>query len=123
MSDRRASHLSDADLHRLRAVLSKKRDELIAAQRALAADQRGIHDAEPEQGDLAEDQIEQAAALRLGAFDASLLAEVERALKKLDDGDYGTSEDSGDPIPLPRLEAIPWARRTAAEEQLRQPRR
>ena len=117
MTERHASHLSDADLHRLRAALSKKRDELIAAQRATTAEQRGIHDRETEQGDVAESLIEQEASLRLGAFDATLLADVERALKKLDDGGYGVSEDSGAPIPLERLEAVPWARRTAQEEQ------
>jgi DnaK suppressor protein len=117
MTERRASHLSEADLHRLRTALSRKRDELIAARSEAAAPQRGIHDAETEQGDVAENLIEQEAALRLGAFDAALLADVERALKKLDDGGYGTSEDSGAPIPLERLEVMPWARRTADEEQ------
>jgi DnaK suppressor protein len=120
MTERSATHLSDADLHRLRAALVKKRDELIAAQRETTAEQRGIHEPETEQGDVAENLIEQEASLRLAAFDATLLAEVERALKKIDDGDYGTSEDSGAPIPLARLDAMPWARRTAQEEQRKQ---
>jgi DnaK suppressor protein len=120
MSERRAVHLSDADLHRLRAALVKKRDELIAAQRATTAEQRGIHDRESEQGDVAENLIEQEASLRLGAFDATLLADVERALQKLEDGNFGNSEESGVPIPLERLEAVPWARRTAQEEQRKQ---
>ena len=120
MAERRATHLSEADLHRLRAALVKKRDDLIAVQRATTAEQRGIHDAETEQGDVAENLIEQEASLRLGAFDATLLADVERALKKLDEGHYGLSEDSGAPIPLARLEAVPWARRTAQEEQAAQ---
>jgi DnaK suppressor protein len=117
MSERRATHLSDADLHRLRTALVKKREALIAAQRALTSEQRGIHDREAEQGDVAENLIEQEASLRLGAFDATLLADVEHALAKLEDGNFGTSEDSGVPIPLHRLEAVPWARRTAHEEQ------
>ena len=59
-------------------------------------------------------------ALRVGGFDTALLGEVERALKKLDDGSYGVSEDSGAPIPVERLDALPWARRTAEEEERRQ---
>lgn len=35
------------------------------------------------------------------------LAEVERALQKLDDGTYGTCEACGKPIAEPRLEAMP----------------
>jgi len=112
-----ADHISESDLQRLRTKLGKKRDELIAAQRATQSDQRGVvGDPESEDGDLAEQVIEQDAALRVGAFDAALLADVERALKKIEDGSYGVSEASGKPIPLARLEVVPWARRTAEEE-------
>jgi RNA polymerase-binding transcription factor len=38
------------------------------------------------------------------------LADVERALRKLDDGTYGLCERCGNPIGADRLEAIPWAR-------------
>jgi DnaK suppressor protein len=98
-------------------MLSKKRDELIAAQQASTDEQRGLHDRETEQGDVAENQIEQAAALRIAQFDAALLGDVELALSKLEDGTYGVSEQSGEPIPLERLDALPWARRTAPEEE------
>jgi DnaK suppressor protein len=117
MTERLAPHLTDADRLRLRTKLTKKRDELIAAQQASTAEQRGLHERETEQGDVAEDQIEQAAALRLGHFDAALLEDVELALKKLEGGTYGVSEKSGEPIPLERLDALPWARRTAPEEE------
>jgi RNA polymerase-binding transcription factor DksA len=38
------------------------------------------------------------------------LADVEHALRRLDDGTYGTCEVCGKPIPEERLEAIPTAR-------------
>ena len=117
MTERRATHLTDVDKQRLRTKLNTKRNELVAAQQASTAERRGLHERETEQGDVAEDQIEQAAALRLGQFDAALLADVDRALEKLADGTYGVSEQSGQPIPLERLDALPWARRTAAEEE------
>ncbi|HZO60695.1 MAG TPA: TraR/DksA C4-type zinc finger protein, partial [Solirubrobacterales bacterium] len=44
------------------------------------------------------------------------LAAIERAEQRLEDGTYGVSVDSGEPIPDGRLEAIPWAERTAAEQ-------
>ncbi len=40
----------------------------------------------------------------------SELADVEYALKRLDDGTYGTCEVDGKPIPEERLEAMPAAR-------------
>ena len=112
-----SSHLSAADLDRLRAALVHKRDALLAAERATRNEQRGIHGRQSEQGDVAERLIEQEGALRIAKFDADLLADVNRAIAKLEAGTYGTSEESGAPIPLDRLEAMPWARRTAAEEE------
>ena len=45
------------------------------------------------------------------------LAAVERAEVRLADGTYGLSVDSGEPIPDGRLEALPTAERTVAEEE------
>ena len=45
------------------------------------------------------------------------LAAVERAEARLAEGTYGLSVESGEPIPAGRLEAIPWAERTAEEEE------
>lgn len=44
------------------------------------------------------------------------LAAIERAERRLADGTYGRSVESGEPIPDARLEAIPWAERTVEEQ-------
>ena len=41
-----------------------------------------------------------------------LLEKVERALRRMDQGTYGVCEVSGKPIPLARLEALPYATTT-----------
>jgi len=48
------------------------------------------------------------------------LAAVERAEQRLADGTYGLSVQSGEPIPDERLEAVPTAELTAAEERARE---
>jgi DnaK suppressor protein len=40
---------------------------------------------------------------------------IEKAEARLDDGTYGVSVVSGDPIPDERLEALPWADRKVGE--------
>ena len=45
------------------------------------------------------------------------LAAIERAERRLAEGSYGRSVESGEPIPDDRLEAIPWAERTVAEQE------
>jgi len=44
------------------------------------------------------------------------LQAITRAEERLAAGTYGLSVESGEAIPDHRLEAIPWAERTAAEE-------
>ena len=45
------------------------------------------------------------------------LAAIERAERRLEEGSYGISIESGRPIPDERLEAIPWAERTKEEQE------
>ncbi len=44
------------------------------------------------------------------------LARVQRALEKIDEGTYGLSDVSGEPIPEGRLQAMPEAVNTVAEQ-------
>jgi DnaK suppressor protein len=44
------------------------------------------------------------------------LAAVERAERRLAEGTYGLSVESGKPIPDERLERMPWAERTVEEQ-------
>ena len=44
------------------------------------------------------------------------LEAIDRAEQRVEEGTYGVSVESGEPIPDGRLEAIPWAERTAEEQ-------
>jgi DnaK suppressor protein len=98
--------------------------ELLALERArieLELPGLGPHDPEDvpdpfEQSDtgaeVLEDELADAEAQRL----REELDAVERAERRLAEGTYGLSIDSGQPIPDARLEAIPWAERTVEEQ-------
>jgi DnaK suppressor protein len=64
---------------------------------------------------LADREVEEGLAERM----RDELAAVGRAEQRIEQGTYGVSVESGEPIPDARLEAIPWAERTAEEEQRR----
>jgi DnaK suppressor protein len=53
----------------------------------------------------------------LEARDTDRLVNVERALRKIDEGTYGVSDASGEPIPMARLEVVPDAIYTLAEQE------
>jgi DnaK suppressor protein len=54
------------------------------------------------------------------AHDIGWVALIDRALQKIEDGTYGFSDLSGDPIPTERLEAVPDAIYTVAEQEARE---
>ncbi len=47
----------------------------------------------------------------------TILHQIEAALKRIDDGTYGLSEISGEPIPTERLDALPYATMTVIEAE------
>jgi DnaK suppressor protein len=62
--------------------------------------------------DLFDEELEQDRAARL----RDELTAIAHAERRLAEGSYGVSVESGEPIPDARLEAIPWAERTAEEQ-------
>jgi len=117
MTTRIPSHLSEADLARLRRKLEDIRASLLATELGILHEQEAIEPVPADSIDAAERTFEQEASLQRTSADAALISEVDHALAKLEAGGYGFSEESGEPIELERLEAVPWARHTAAEEE------
>ncbi|WP_226580123.1 hypothetical protein [Halobacillus litoralis] len=61
-------------------------------------------------GDQGTDQFEREKEQTFYEQAREKLMEVEDALQRMEEGRYGVSEKSGDPIPVERLEAMPTAR-------------
>ena len=53
----------------------------------------------------------------LEARDTVRLVNVERVLRKIEEGTYGLSDVSGEPIPVERLNAVPDAIHTLVEQE------
>ncbi|MFZ6002664.1 MAG: TraR/DksA family transcriptional regulator [Actinomycetota bacterium] len=93
----------------VRADLAAERDHLAAQIHALepGSSDSQVDDNFADSGQVAAEQGENQA---LAAQLRSELEEVERALRKLDEGTYGRCEACGEPIAPARLEAMPAAR-------------
>ena len=69
--------------------------------------------------DLASITTSQNLTLKLLDRDRKLLGEIDHALAKIESGDYGFCEGTGEPIPRRRLEVRPWCRHSVKfKEQL-----
>jgi DnaK suppressor protein len=104
------------DTEQARELLAQARERIEAALEDLApSDGEDVVDpfeAADVGGDLLDAEIGEGLAERLGEE----LEAIERAEQRLADGTYGISVESGQPIPDGRLQAIPWADRTAEEQ-------
>jgi DnaK suppressor protein len=64
---------------------------------------------EPDIADRASTESERALELRTRDRQRKLIAKIDAALKRIEDGTYGYCEETGEPISLRRLEARPIA--------------
>lgn len=64
---------------------------------------------EPDAGDQASLEYEQTVELRTRDRERKLIAKIDQALDRLDQGEYGYCEETGDPIGVKRLMARPIA--------------
>jgi DnaK suppressor protein len=63
----------------------------------------------PDFADRASSETDRAIELRAGERQRKLVAKIDAALQRIEDGAYGYCEDTGEPISLKRLEARPIA--------------
>jgi RNA polymerase-binding protein DksA len=109
--------LKAKDLAFFRDLLLAKRRELVGdvhsmEQEALQTTSGGanLSNLPIHMADMGTDNYEQEFTLGLVEKDRQLLREINAALQKIRDGNYGICEGTGKPIARARLEAQPWAR-------------
>ena len=64
---------------------------------------------EPDIADRASAETDRALELRTRDRERKLIAKIDSALQRIEDGSYGSCEESGEPISIRRLEARPIA--------------
>ncbi len=114
-------------IERQRVSLEQTRDELAGIKEGLTEDDQDRSENQADEtsdaGDLGREmhtrQLDETVS---GQMD-SRLENVERALKKIEEGSYGICDDTGEWIPKGRLEAVPEAVTTVEAQQRRDERR
>ncbi len=91
-----------------RKLIRWKHDILKEAQETLATLQ-SENENHPDLADRASSETDRAIELRARDRQRKLIAKIEAALARIEDGSYGYCEETGDPISLKRLEARPIA--------------
>jgi len=106
------------DEERARTLLAQHRERLerLLADTNQREDEEELSHADQHMADdaqfLADEEVDEGLREQLQAE----LDALARAEQRLAEGTYGRSVESGEPIPDARLEAVPWAERTAEEQ-------
>lgn len=94
----------------MRAVLIKRRDAL---RKALAGDLSSLKQLRQQStGDMVDAALDTAhdeICSQLAEVESRELANIEKALERMREGQFGLCESCTKPIPLPRLQALPYA--------------
>ena len=100
--------MNKVQLKRFKQLLTEKRDEIVKkAKQTLDEDMALDANDLPDEMDLASSEYLQSFTFRLRGREKAFLDKIEKALRKIEDGSFGTCEECGEEIQLKRLEARP----------------
>jgi DnaK suppressor protein len=101
--------------------LQNLKEELLRVRRGMEEDERQRseeeRDTQLDSGDMSQEMFTREMDATIGEQVERRLKDVDRALQKIDEGTYGICDDTGEPIPKGRLEAVPEAIRTVEAQQ------
>jgi DnaK suppressor protein len=92
-----------------RRKLNAWKDEILKESRETLAALQNESENHPDLADRASSETDRAIELRARDRQRKLIAKIDAALARIDDGTYGYCEETGEPISLKRLEARPIA--------------
>ena len=107
-------------LDHFRSLLLKERKRIEDLHADQTGDREDVVDDVPDEGDLSRSDADKDLAFNLGERETHQLQEIDDALRRIDDGTYGTCVRCGKPIDEARLEAVPTARYHADCQQERE---
>jgi DnaK suppressor protein len=110
-------YMSAKQLEYFRQKLATWREELIAESQETINNLKEENWREPDLSDRASLETEASVELRTRNRYLKLIGKIDAALKRIDDGEYGYCEETGDPIGIKRLEARPIATMTIEAQE------
>ena len=107
--------LSKADIEKYRKKLHDMKKQLTETMKGTSAEVKSPDSAtgySQHQADQGTDEFDRSITLEVTGQELSILRQIDHALERMDEGTYGICEISGELIPKPRLDAMPYATKT-----------
>ena len=101
--------MNDRQLEYFKQKLQRWKDDILRESRETVAHLQCETENHPDLADRASSETDRALELRTRDRQRKLIAKIDDALRRIEDGAYGYCEETGEPIGLARLEARPIA--------------
>lgn len=101
--------MNERQVEYFRQKLLTWKDEILEESRSTIASLQQDTVAEADLADRATSETDRALELRTRDRQRKLIAKIDEALRRIEDGSYGYCEETGEPISLSRLDARPIA--------------
>lgn len=101
--------MNERQLEYFKGKLLAWKNEILEEARSTIASLQQETVAEPDLADRATSETDRSLELRTRDRQRKLIAKIDEALRRIEDGSYGYCEETGEPISLSRLEARPIA--------------
>ena len=105
-----------------RAKLDAWKEEILRESRETLENLQEESQNHPDMADRASSESDRALELRTRDRQRKLIAKIDAALKRIDDGTYGYCEETGEPIGIARLDARPIATLSLEAQELHERR-
>ena len=112
--------LKKTDVIRFKKRLEEMRSQLTHSLRGSTAQVKTPDEAtgySQHQADQGTDDFDRTISLEVTSKEYGILKQIDRALEKIDDNTYGVCDITGEDIPIPRLEAVPYATMTVKAQE------
>jgi DnaK suppressor protein len=103
------SFMNDRQKEYFRQKLLRWKEEILRESKETLDNLQKENENHPDFADRASNETDRSIELRARDRQRKLIAKIDAALARIDDGTYGYCEETGEPISLKRLEARPIA--------------
>ncbi len=110
--------LTKAEMTQLHAMLIEEKNRVLQNFETHVGDALSDEDILADEMDIAQRSTDQASFFRMADKDRKLLIEIDVAIEKMKNGEYGLCEGTDEPIGFKRLEIRPWTRYSVAYKEL-----
>jgi len=112
--------LKKAEVAKYKKVLEGMKAQLMKSLQGSTAEAKTPEEAtgySQHQADQGTDDFDRTISLEVTSREYGILRLIDRALEKIEDGTYGVCDITGEEIPKPRLDAVPYATMTVKAQE------